>query len=516
MSASKKKQLRKENASSDTLSRAQLEQAAYKKKVRTYTVIGVVVAVLVAALLIWNSGIFQKNATAATVGEDKLSVGELGYYYYNARYPYAAYGLIDTSKEDSQQMYDSEKGITFRDYLLETALANAKSEFSLYYEALKAGHTDADVAESVAAQVAEAKLTAAKNSMSYKSLLTSTYGPYMTPAIFERVATRAALADLYYNEVGNEKLDSFTADDLEAYYQEHADEVDTFTYSYLYFKSDSVPTTADDGSELSEEDANKLKQSALEAARKKAEAALEEYESGKDFADIVESASPSSSGDHTEVQGVSALNAAFRDEMLKMNAGDSAVISYETYGCYVVIFHGRARSEAPSADVRHILFRVDAQTDEDGKVTAAPTDEAWNAAKEKAESALSEFKSGEQTPEAFGALAEKYSDDAGSNTKGGLYEGVTDGDFVTELNDWLFGEEQRKAGDTAVIRHEGSVDSSSSYWGYHVIYFQDQGEAEWQLSVRDTLTEDAMNEWTEDLAKGFEAKLDGGAKYIAK
>ena len=89
MSASKKKLQRREAVDVEKVTEAQAAQAAYQKKARLYTIIGIVVAVLVVVLLVWNSGIFQKNATAATVGEEKISVAEMAFYYYDVRQMYA-------------------------------------------------------------------------------------------------------------------------------------------------------------------------------------------------------------------------------------------------------------------------------------------------------------------------------------------------------------------------------------------------------------------------------------------
>ena len=86
MSASREKKQRQGTERTNKVDQA---QAAYKKKARIYSVIAIVVAVAVVALLVYGSGIFEKGKTAATVGGEKLTVGELGYYYYGARYMYA-------------------------------------------------------------------------------------------------------------------------------------------------------------------------------------------------------------------------------------------------------------------------------------------------------------------------------------------------------------------------------------------------------------------------------------------
>ena len=47
-----------------------------------------------------------------------------------------------------------------------------------------------------------------------------------------------------------------------------------------------------------------------------------------------------------------------------------------------------------------------------------------------------------------------YSADTGSNTNGGLYTEVYQGQMVTEFNDWCF-DESRQPGDTGIVYNEG-------------------------------------------------------------
>ena len=152
MSASREKKQRRGSSSGKSLQLSQ-EQAAYQRKVRTYTAIGVVTVVLVAALLIWNSGFFQSRAIAAKVGDTELSVTELSYYYNDARYIYAQY-VLDSSKSDAEQMYNEEEGITYRDYFLEQALENAQRDQALYAAAIEAGHSLDEVQEQLSEQIA--------------------------------------------------------------------------------------------------------------------------------------------------------------------------------------------------------------------------------------------------------------------------------------------------------------------------------------------------------------------------
>ena len=77
MSASREKKSRQSDPTQGLTQKERKElqeQQAAKRKAVVYTVIGVIVAVLVAALLIWHSGIFQRGKTALTVGGRDYSV----------------------------------------------------------------------------------------------------------------------------------------------------------------------------------------------------------------------------------------------------------------------------------------------------------------------------------------------------------------------------------------------------------------------------------------------------------
>lgn len=519
MSASREKKQRVSAEPVDKAVQAQQEQAAYKRKARTYTIIGVVICVLVAALLIWNSGLFQSRATAATIGDNELSVSELSYYYYDyyTRSLLSYYGAYDATRPDSEQMYDEEKGTTYYDYFLENALTKAQLALAKYDAAIEAGYTDSDIKDELDAEIDAAKAAVPSSGYgSYSALLKAMYGRYMTPSVYKKMVTRTLLGDLYYNDLSAENQAAFTAEQLEAYYTENADSLDEIEYSYLLFSVGTVEDTDADGNKLTDEEVDALTEEAMAAAKEKADAALAEYKNGTELADLIESSEPSSSTEHTVTQGVDNLSSLYSEELLKLGVNEATVVEVEDVGYYLVVFHGRERNETLTANVRHILFAAETTTDAEGNVVA-PTDVAWAAAEEKAQAALAEYKAGELTAEAFGALAEKYSEDAGSNTNGGLYEDVAEGDFVTEFNDWMFGENQPAAGDTSVIRHEGDVEASNQYWGYHVTYLDSWGEAKWALDASDALLKDTMTEWSENLiASGYETAAADGAAYLGK
>ena len=118
MSASREKKQRQGGGPDPKTIKAQKEQADRRRKNIIYGVVAGVVAVAVAALLIWNSGFFQRRMTAGTVGGEKMSVADLSYYYYSARtnylnYLYSMYaqlGITPTLPADTD-VYDEESGL---------------------------------------------------------------------------------------------------------------------------------------------------------------------------------------------------------------------------------------------------------------------------------------------------------------------------------------------------------------------------------------------------------------------
>lgn len=144
--------------------------------------------------------------------------------------------------------------------------------------------------------------------------------------------------------------------------------------------------------------------------------------------------------------------------------------------------------ETKHIDVHHILIKPEGgTTDENGTTTYS--DAEWENCRAAAQAILDEWLTGEQTEESFAALANQHSTDPGSNTNGGLYEDVAEGDMVEEFNDWCF-DEARAAGDTGLVK---------TRFGYHVMFFVDntypwfdQAKNDLIQSLKSKIISDAM------------------------
>ena len=181
--------------------------------------------------------------------------------------------------------------------------------------------------------------------------------------------------------------------------------------------------------------------------------------------------------------------------------GDVGVVESSS-GYYAVMLVNRYRDETATADIRHILITAsgadaDDPATEDVDESKVPTQEALDAAKAEAEDILAQWEAGDKTADSFGALAEQYSDDPGSNTNGGLYEQVYQGQMVTEFNDWCF-DPARQTGDTGIIHNEST--------GYHVMYFVGYDQPYWEIQVSADLVNDAVDTFYEEKTEGYTAE----------
>ena len=153
----------------------------------------------------------------------------------------------------------------------------------------------------------------------------------------------------------------------------------------------------------------------------------------------------------------------------------------ELYEMYYV-----TKDPNPVIDVRHILL-----------IPADSTEEAKAACLQQAQALLEQWKNGEATEESFAQLANEHSQDPGSNTVGGLYEFVYQGDMVDTFDAWCF-DESRKSGDTGIVE---------TTYGYHIMYFV-YGADEWFRAAQQAMTGDRCNEQIAAAAEQYGFAVD--------
>ena len=516
MSASSEKKLRqaaREAGTDKKALRAEAEAKAKAQSKRRWTLGTVAIVLLIAAILLLNSGLVYK-LTAYTVNGEAYSAARMNYrfgmQYNNFLTQYGSYASmfgLDTSAgvkgldEQDCTMIDG----TWRDYFLSAAETDALQTKLLCDYAAENGIalTEEELADVEAGFEGVDEAAKAQGYANADRLLSAMYGEGVNLKLALEEARVSALA----NKAVNTLFESFqyTDSELKEKYDSYEGSQDLYDYIYYYVAADTVETNGEDGATK-----NEVTPETLAAAKQKAEDIAAGYKAseGEDFearmneavAAVVEDASA-----YTQT-GVKGANLGDYKQWLtdaSRKAGDITVVeSSSGTGYYVVVFVSHSDNNYNLAQVRHILIK--AAADANGEYT----EEAKNTAKAMAESILDEFNAGDKSEESFAALAEKYSEDAGSNTNGGLYDSIYKGQTVPEFDSFCFA--PHKHGDVAIVYNE-----SASYTGYHIIYYVGEGQNYRDYIAENDLRNAAVSDWLTAQTDAAVTSEGFGMKFVA-
>ncbi|MCD8353267.1 MAG: hypothetical protein LUC47_02995, partial [Clostridiales bacterium] len=233
---------RKLEASLRNLSGGQRSQAEAKKKEqrrwKLYGALAAVIAVLVVALLFWDSGTIQKRSTALTIGEKSYTSVDVSYYYYlqyNSISTYASYYGLDTSVSLKKQ--EAYEGKTWYAYIRDYAESVLTSVSILAQEGEAAGYElSEDGQANIDETLADIEETCDDYDITTSYYLKQMYGRYMTLDRFTTLITEYYYA-MDYQEY---KTSSFevTEDEMAEYYEENKDTLDTYDYACYYIDAE--------------------------------------------------------------------------------------------------------------------------------------------------------------------------------------------------------------------------------------------------------------------------------------
>ena len=507
MSASNKKQLRKEQEL-ELLTAKQKQEQAEAKKLKTYTLTFVAIMVVVAILAIGSlvntgiksSGVVEKNTIAATVNGQELNSVEMSYYFndaisdmYEAAYnQYSSYyelyfeamGL-DMSKPLNEQT-DPESGKTWAEFFVDTAIENAKYDY-----------TFAKLAEDNGFSLSEEKQTELSNQLtnlntnailygysSAESYLKMVYGAGSNLKSYEAYLTRTALAEAY----AQDHLDSLTYDQakLDAVAAEKPNDYNSYDYSYVYlsYASFKEEGTTDDKGNTTFTDEQKV--AARAAAKKLADELLalgnlddirdklNEYEGSEfvvnDLTNQLHTNTTTALADWLADPARTEGEIGLIENTTTPAEGEEAVVN----GYYVICFTKKNDNTAKMSNVRHLLVQYEGGTEDELTGEMNYTTEEMETAKAEAEKLLKQWQDGAATEDSFKELVAANTDDTGSAETGGLYEDIHPGSqYVANFLSWSINPE-RKVGDVELVQTE---------YGYHIMYFSGYSE----LSYRDSL-----------------------------
>ncbi len=502
-----------------TIARREADKKAARSKLR-WTVGTILVALLLAVIILLNTGFIYTRTTAATVGDRSYSPAELQYHYVtqysNFMNQYGAYASmfgIDTSYGitglASQPCSMMGEGKTWRDYFLDGALNSLRQIVALNEYARNEGISldESELAE-LDEQFAAALDTAkASGISSLDRYFTLQFGEGVTEKVVRRMTEESLLASKAMNHFQDSL--AYSDAELEEYYASLNGERDLFDYAYYYVPAARVETEGAAEGEDAEAESAVTEQTLLEA-RMTAEAIQMAYQDGSDIEDPTErfNAAIEAEFDGDEAELITAASGSSLSELgewlrdASRKAGDLGIVEDSAHeGYYVVLFLARSDNHYPTVSVRHILIK--AVPGEDGSYS----EEAKQAALVRINEIRREYEEGEQSEESFAALAEKYSEDSGSNTNGGLYEDIYKGEMVPAFNDFCFA--PHKHGDIDVVYGE-----SGSYAGYHLVYFVGEGDLYSNVIARGALSSSAVDDFLAELVESFPAELARRANMV--
>ena len=454
---------------------------------------GVLCAAIAAVLIVFGVKFYTQPNTvekmnpgnvALTVDETKVSIGMYNYYY-NAvtnnyiTYAQQGYYQLDTTKDYSQQNTTDSKGneVTWAQLFENDTIDRIQYITAYYQEAAKNGATLTETQkEEIESNIQSIKDAASEADLSIDEYISSTYGEYCGLATIKKLLTQSYIANNYYRQhLIENKVDE---KDVEAYFNDHKDDYTQIKFAYLPI----VYTAGDaDAQAKAEKNAKKYakKIKSLNDLKKLIPVACKElideyvaagqFESADDCAEAIAQSVETSitKSDTSFTEG--GVNWLF-DEKTKVN--DCSYFLDEENSLYFLLLK---TSEAEIADdevysVRHILITPESKESEDSEETTEQkkyTKEEWAAAEKKAKTILDEYKKGDKTEYSFALLAEKYSADTESTSKGssglygGLYEGTPLGQMVKSFEEWST-DKKRKYGDTGIVKSD---------YGYHIMFF---------------------------------------------
>ena len=499
MSASREKNSRKESVLTQNTQAARKTKAANENRSFYTKVIVAVVALAIAFVVcfIYGNENVRKNMTAVTVDGEKFTATELDYYYHtavNQHGSYLSYLGVDPNQDLDAQKYSED--MTWGDYFRDEAVASLSEIASVYQDAMENGF---EITPELQKEIDEFSASideyCKSNSITREQFLQGNYGSHMTNDIYMKHLTMMFVASEYASQ--HQENTVYTDDELNAYYNEHKNDIDLASYEVLSVKPDytGIEGTTEGSADETPTYTEEQDAQAMEAAKATAEAYLERVNNGEKLSDIGDEYNTNSYSNKEDVSYATFVGYTFNDWVFDeaRTIGDTGIVEDAEQGFwYVVVLNDRYRPDYNTVDVRHILLKpVDSslKPGDEGYEAALEVNMAY--AKNQAQEVLNKYLAGEHTAEAFGELAKTNSADS-SASAGGLITGISKGEMVEPFENWCF-DSSRKVGDTGIVE---------STYGYHVMYFDGVNEPYWE--VRSTRAMDA--EWLQNIYDSAKVK----------
>lgn len=486
------------------------EERKERRSMALYTAVAIVVVVAAVAAMFWRSGVLQRSMTALDVNGVKYTTADVQYYYGAIYSEQAQYYAFDPSVSVKKQMYDESAGQTWYDHLIDLSVQRLTRDTALARQAEDEGYA---ISEERQAELnaALAQLETAWISYGYASrdaFIQANFGANMT---YEKLSSLVKLEYLA-NDYAQSKVESIEHSDADyqAYYREHADQMDTIIYSQITFRC-VLPTTDENGDAIERTDEERV--AALEELKAGQKALAEEVQAklnaGEDVDALIEEYTDrlygSSSGSRSTYANL--VYFPYCDWLMDSarKTGDVTIIesgSDTVYVYYVIRFDGRELDQENTHDVRHLLIKAGSST-----VNSEPTQAEYDEAEQKAQDLLDQWKAGEATEESFIALVIEHSEETGSADSGGLISNITSTSSNVESS--------RRSWAIDPARREGDVELVKSEYGWDIMYYVSTNEPIWKQTAITALQNQDYEELADAAWQGWTVTRGAGLNFIS-
>ncbi|MDI9490246.1 MAG: peptidylprolyl isomerase [Bacillota bacterium] len=388
---------------------------------------------------------------------------------------------------------------TLRDDFLLSVENEARNSTYFYWKAKEEGLTldDAD-RESIDNVISQYEAIASQGQVTLNHYLGVMFGPGVTESVFRDFMEKSNLGNKYVQQV----FSTFThdADEISAIYDENPDSYNEVNYrSYLFTGNDEESPAVDPTVPQAQPEVD------LEAAKTEADEFVDSLSDEASFKIELDKLGLGTQEGQDPDADLTLTKGGLKNYMspemgewlfAEERQAEDVTVLEEAGGYRVVMFLEKYKPvQIGSYDSRHILVLIDENDPE-------KSDEK---SKAKIEEILAEYRSGEQTEEAFAELAKEYSEDQGSAANGGLTEKIAPGQFVPEYEEYCM-DPERKPGDVEIVK---------TTYGYHLIYFIESQER-WYASIEQELLRADQQEFLSEVNLHTNITQEKGIKYFGK
>lgn len=524
--------------------KARLAKAAKKKKSsKGDKIVGIIIKAIcvllalalilyfVSQLLLNVFCVPQKLLTAATYGDEKITVAEYNYFYsriYNQAVQVSQYyeqqqagsgaQYFDTTVDPTEQKYtneDAPEGVeTWADYFRVMAHETAFQYKKIYKdatseEAKKAGfkitkEQQKEMDTSIEETMTTIEDKAAQDDFSVDNYIARTQAEGLNAKSFKEILVMEHTVQYYLTWFQENAANDITEEDVNNHYEANKGSFDHaairfFTVSYaeaeegaegavdpVYTKKEAKAIAEQFAAEVFDVASFKA------AAEKHALPSLaEQYkEDSATFADGL-------TKDNLSTLSEKLADWVFNEKRAVNDVSVFDVADQESY--YIVMIEETASRDTATAgaDVRHLLVEAKAADEEGNALSEDKIAENKANAKAEAEKLLAEWKAGKATEDTFAKLVTKHTDDTASAETGGLYEDInSESSYVPEFLAWALAD--HKKGDVEIVETE---------YGYHIMYYVGADKMQkWESDVRAEIANTSYIEYEENLVEDVSEK----------